>query len=210
MKTADPGYFYDIKESDPCQSVLYMWSVYGCGKEIYDSSSVASSESSDPEPDFCSAIVKDDVNRRAYFFNLTSLYHDDSWYVDTLWYRTSDNRIYYVNFCGQTASPCDSDTSVCVRVPFGSDYKYINGGSTSTQNISIAEMPGSSPSTSVTVTYTNGDKCGKGTYTTKIYINCEEAAHPGYFYNMEETNECEVTLYMWAAAGCGTKVPYVE
>ena len=28
--TADPGYLYDIKESDDCESSLYMYSVVGC------------------------------------------------------------------------------------------------------------------------------------------------------------------------------------
>jgi len=209
--TATPGYFYDADESDPCQTVLYMWSAAGCGKDVTSSSSAMSSASSVPEPDYCSGIVKDEANHRAYFFNLSSLHHDDKTYVDTLWYRTDENTIYYVNFCGQTASACEADdTSVCMRIPFGSDYKYVSGGSTSTQTISIAEMPGSSPSTSVTVTYTNGDKCGNGYYKTKIYVNCQQNAHPGYFYDIDQPNECEATLYMWAAAGCGEKIPYPE
>jgi len=208
--TADPGYFYGANYSDPCESVLYMWAAAGCGRDVTSSSSMMPSDSSIPEPDDCSAIVKDEANHRAYFFNLSSLHHDDTTLTDPLWYRTDDNIMYYVNFCGQT-SHCDSDdTSVCIRFPDGPDYKYVNGGSTSTQTISIAEMPGSSPRTSVTVTYTNGDKCGNGYYKTKMYINCQETADPGYFYDINRTNECEVTLYMWSAAGCGTRIPYPE
>jgi len=216
QQTAEPGYFYNADDSNPCETVLYMWSAAGCGKDVSSTSSSSSSEpssssSSYPQPDYCSAIIKDDKNRQAYFFNLSTLHHDDSTYIDTLWYRTDDNTIYYVNFCGQTASACESDdTSVCMRVPSGYDYSYLSGGSTSTQTISIAEMPGSSPSTSVTVTYSNGDKCSTGNYKTKIYVNCQPDAVPGFFYNIDRPNDCEATLYLWSAAGCGKKIPYIE
>jgi len=159
----------------------------------------------------CKGTVSDVKNHRSYEFDLISLHHDEGTYVDTLWYRTDENTIYYVNFCGQTASACESsDTSVCIRVPDGEDYDYFNGGSTSTQKISIAEAKDQSPSSSVTVTYSDGDKCGSGKYKTKIYVNCQQTANPGYFYKIDESNECDVTLYMWAAAGCGKDVPYIE
>ena len=155
----------------------------------------------------CTGIVTDVKNRRSYEFDLSSLHHDDQTYVDTLWYRTDDNTIYYVNFCGQTASACDSpDTSVCIRKPVGDDYNYTSGGSTSTQKITIAELQDQSPSSSVTVTYSDGDKCSSGRYKTKIYVNCQQTANPGYFYNIDQPSDCKATLYMWAAAGCGREV----
>jgi len=159
----------------------------------------------------CFGVVTDTKNRRAYKFDLSSLHHDDSTYVDTLWYRTDDNVVYYVNFCGQTASACETDdTSVCIRFPDGEDYRYDGGGRTSTQKITIAECPDQSPSSSVTVTYSDGDSCGNGKYKTKIYVNCQQTANPGYFYNIDQHGQCEATLYMWAAAGCGADVPYVD
>jgi len=161
----------------------------------------------------CVGTISDVKNHRSYQFDLSSLHHDDSTYVDTLWYRTDDNTIYYVNFCGQTASACESeDTSVCIRVPDGDDYKYNGGGRTSTQKITIAEASDQSPSSSVTVTYSNGDNCAatNGNYKTKIYVNCQQTANPGYFYNIDQPNSCDATLYMWAAAGCGKEVPYVD
>jgi len=159
----------------------------------------------------CSGTVSDTTNHRSYEFDLSSLHHDDTTYVDSLWYRTDDNVIYYVNFCGQTASACENpDTSVCIRYPDGEDYKYVGGGKTSTQKISIAEAPDQSPSSSVTVTYTDGESCGSGNHKTKIFVNCQQTANPGYFYNIDQPNECDATLYMWAAAGCGKDVPYVE
>jgi len=160
----------------------------------------------------CNGTVTDTKNHHSYAFDLSPLHHNDQTYVDSLWFRTDENNIYYVNFCGQTASACDSDdTSVCIRLPDGDDYKYVNGGSTSTQKISIAEAPNQSPQNSVTVTYSKGDKCGaSGVYKTKIYVNCQQGAEPGYFYDIDETNECEVTLYMYSSAGCGVDVPYVE
>jgi len=158
----------------------------------------------------CVGTVSDTKNKRSYQFDLSPLHHDESTYVDTLWYRTDDNIIYYVNFCGQTASACETpSTSVCIRIPDGEDYQYKSGGNTSTQAITIAEAKDQSPMSSVTVTYSNGDKCGSGKYKTKIYVNCQSTADPGYFYNIDETNDCEVTLYMWAASGCGKEVPYV-
>jgi len=158
----------------------------------------------------CKGTVSDVKNKRSYEFDLSSLHHDDSAYVDTLWYRTDDNVIYYVNFCGQTASACESqDTSVCIRLPEDPEYKYAGGGKTSTQKITIAEARDQSPSSSVTVTYSDGDSCGGGKYKTKIFVNCQQTANPGYFYDIDQPNECEATLYMWAAAGCGKDVPYV-
>jgi len=160
----------------------------------------------------CTGTVSDVKNHRSYKFDLSSLHHDDSTYVDTLWYRTDDNVIYYVNFCGQTASACESDdTSVCIRVPSGEDYQYNSGGKTSSQKITVAEAKDQSPSSSVTVTYSDGDSCSGGKYKTKIYVNCQQTANPGYFYNIEQSSgNCDATLYMWAAAGCGTEVPYVD
>jgi len=159
----------------------------------------------------CYGTVSDTKNHRSYKFDLSSLHHDDTAYVDTLWYRTDDNVVYYVNFCGQTASACESaDTSVCIRIPHGEDYRYAGGGKTSTQKISIAEAPDQSPSSSVTVTYSDGESCGSGNYKTRIFVNCQHTANPGYFYNIDQPNPCEATLYMWAVAGCGQEVPYVE
>jgi len=160
----------------------------------------------------CEGTVSDVKNHRSYKFDLSPLHHDDSTYVDTLWYRTDDNTIYYVNFCGQTASACESDdTSVCIRTPNGEDYKYSSGGKTSSQKITVAEAKDQSPSSSVTVTYSDGDSCASGKYKTKIYINCQQTANPGYFYNIDQSSgNCDSTLYMWAAAGCGKEVPYVD
>jgi len=212
--TADPGFFYDADESNDCETTLYMWSAAGCGKEMPGPTPTSSSSAPSPSSSAsgeCGTTILDEKNKRAYYFDLSRLHHDDHTYVDTLWFRTDDNVIYYVNFCGQTASACESpDTSVCIRIPDGEDYKYVSGGSTSTQNITIAEAQGQSPSSSVTVTYSNGDKCGSGTYKTKMYVNCQATANPGYFYNIDVKNECEVTLYMWSAAGCGVEVPYPD
>jgi len=217
QQTAVPGYFYNIDQPNECEATLYMWSAAGCGRDVpyvgpssSDSSSSASASSSSSDPGFCAGVVKDEKKHRAYEFDLSMLHHNDSTYVDKLWYRTQDNTIYYVNFCGQTASACDTDdTSVCIRIPDGPDFRYVNGGSTSTQTISIAEDPNQSPDSSVTVTYSNGDKCGSGYFKTKMYINCQQTANPGYFYNIDRPNKCEATLYMWSAAGCGKEVPYV-
>jgi len=159
----------------------------------------------------CKGTIKDKKNHRAYEFDLSSLHHDESTYVDTLWYRTDDNIIYYVNFCGQTASACEADdTSVCIRKPDGQDYDYVAGGATSTQSITIAEAPDQTTSSSVTVTYSDGDSCSTGKLKTKIYVNCQQTANPGYFYNIDQPNDCEATLYMWAAAGCGKDVAYPD
>jgi len=157
----------------------------------------------------CKGTVSDTVNKHSYTFDLSSLHHNDQTYVDTLFFRT-DTQIYYVNFCGQTASACESDdTSVCIRIPNGSDYQYVNGGSTSTQKITIAEG-GQSPQNSCTVTYSNGAKCGNSQYKTKIIVNCQNNAVPGFFYDIDQPNDCEATLYMYSAAGCGEDAPYVE
>jgi len=214
--SATPGFFYDADESKDCETTLYMWSAAGCGKEIpgpsssYSSSSSSSSvQSSSSSSDQCGGTVLDEKNKRAYHFDLSGLHHDDQTPIDTLWYRTDKNVIYYVNFCGQSAAGCSSgDTSVCIRQPNGSAYKFVSGGSTSSQNISLAEDPSQSPDKSVTVTYSHGDKCGNGYYTTKFYVNCQPGAIPGYIYRFEETNECEAVLYIWSAAGCGKEVPY--
>jgi len=203
--TANPGYFYNIDESD-CEATLYMWSASGCGKEIPGPSSSSS------QSDTCGGVVKDEKNKRAYKFDLSALHHDETQYTDPLWYRASDGSIYYVNFCGQTASACSSqDTSVCIRREEGSGFRYDSGGSTSSQTISIAEDPHFGPGDSVTVTYSNGAKCPSGgNYKTKIYVNCMKTAIPGYFYNITQTGDCEATLYMWSAAGCGVEVPYQD
>jgi len=162
----------------------------------------------------CVSTITDKKNHKSYEYDLSALHHDDTTYVDTLWYRTDENVIYYVNFCGQTASACESDdTSVCIRVPDGEDYQYFGGGKTSSQKITSQEAKEQSPSTSVTVTYSNGDSCQSDpstNYKTKIYVNCQETANPGYFWKMETKDNCDVTLYMWAASGCGKEVPYVE
>lgn len=157
----------------------------------------------------CKKTIADTTNKRSYEYDLSPLNHPDDTYVDTLWYRTNDNEIYYVNFCGQTASDCETqDVSVCIRQQDGENYKYTSGGKTSTQKITIAEASGQTPSTSVTVTYSDGGSCGSGKHKTKIYVNCQPTANPGYFYNIDQPNSCEATLYMWAASGCGTDVPY--
>jgi len=208
--TATPGYFYDIDESNECMPILYMWAAAGCGKEMpgpypYSSDSSFSSSSSNQ----CGGTILDEKNHRAYNFDLSRLHHDDTTYVDTLWYRTKNNTIYYVNFCGQTAAGCkEGDTSVCIRESKSSDFTFISGGKTSTQTITKAEAPGQSIDTSVTVTYSDGAKCSSGQKKTKLYVNCQETAEPGFFYDIDETNDCEATLYMWSAAGCGKEVPY--
>jgi len=160
----------------------------------------------------CNGTISDTKNHHSYAFDLSPLHHNDQTYVDSLWFRTVENNIYYVNFCGQTASACDSDdTSVCLRLPDGDDYKYVSAGSTTSQKLSIAEAPNQSPQNSVTVTYSKGDKCGEsGVYKTKIYVNCMKDADPGYFYDIDETNDCEATLYMYSSSGCGVDVPYVD
>lgn len=162
----------------------------------------------------CEGTVSDTRNKKSYHYDLSSLYHDDAG-QDVLWYRSDDDTIYYVNPCGQSSSACMApDTCVCIRKEYndptsGTTYDFISGGKTSTQKISIAEASGQSPSSSVTVSYTDGDSCGSGHYSTKLYVNCQPDANPGYFYNMNKKNDCEVTLFMWSAAGCGTEVPYV-
>ena len=207
QETANPGFFYGIDETNSCEPILYMWSSAGCGKRVPYID--PSDSSSSPAPGFCSGIVKDVKGNRSYEFDLSILHHNNSVYDDTLWYRTEDNKIFYVNFCGQTASACESqDTSVCIRVSTPGGYQYISGGSTSTQKISIAEAKDQSPSSSVTVTYSDGEKCGGGRYKTKIYVNCQLSANPGYFYGIDETNPCEPILYMWSSAGCGKEVIY--
>jgi len=206
QETANPGYIYDMDDSNECEVTLYMWSYAGCGKEVPYVSSSSSSSSME-----CGGVVSDVEHHRSYKFDLSSLYHDETTYIDTLWYRTADNVIYYFNFCGQTASACESDdTSVCIRIPDGDVYKYLSGGKTSTQTLSLAEDPSQTPDSSVTVTFSDGDKCGDGNYKTKVYVNCQQDAVPGYFYDIQETSECEATLYMWSAAGCGKEVPYVD
>jgi len=206
---ADPGFFYDVDENDECAVTLYMYSAAGCGKSYSSSSSSSSSASyssstAAPAPDeFCEAVLTKDGS--SYLFDLRALNHGPSATVDTLWYRTSDNDIYYINFCGQTAAPCnDDDTSVCLRVHDSGDYKYINAGSTSTQEFSITH--GLTFGKSITVTYSDGAKCGMGTKKTHLVVNCQDGATPGYFYDMEEISECESTLYMYSSAGCGAPV----
>jgi len=214
QQTATPGYFYDLDDSNKCEPILYMWSAAGCGKEVpYVGSSSSSSapsssaSSSSSGPLTCSKTIRDVKHNHSYEFDLSSLHHNDTYVIDPLWYRASDGSIFYVNFCGQTAAACKShDTSVCIRMRSGGGYEYLSGGSTSTQKFSIAEAPGQSPSTSVTVTYSDGAKCGSGYYKTKIYVNCQRAAVPGFFYDIDETNKCEPILYMWSAAGCGKEV----
>jgi len=152
----------------------------------------------------CGSVITDPMGDISYEFDLSSLHHDESLYIDDLWYRTEDGFIYYVNLCGRSSSPCASDdTSVCVRHPVGDGFKYEGGGKTNTQKISIAEAEGQSPNTSITVTFSDGYNCGSGQYKTKIYINCNPSVKYSYFYNVEQPNECEAILYMWSPAGCG-------
>jgi len=151
----------------------------------------------------CEEAVYDPKTGQSYYFDLSRLHHDNRTYVDSLWYRTDENQIYYVNFCGQTAASCSDDCSVCLRVFDGQgDYKYICAGRTSTQKISIAEAPGKSPADSVTVSYSDGEQCGSGRFSTKIYVNCLDSATPGFIYDINETDRCAVTLYMYSASGC--------
>jgi len=208
-ETAKPGFFYKIEQPNECESILYMWSAAGCGKEVPYTPS--SSSSSSHAPASCSAIITDKEAHHKYEFDLSLLHQNDTT-QDKLWYRTKNGTIYYVNFCGPTVSCSDSDTSVCICIPNGNDDNctHVNGGRTSTQTFSIAEAPNQTAKTSVTVTYSNGDKCGSGYYKTKIYVNCKEDAVPGYFYDIELTDECEATLYLWSAAGCGKEVPYTS
>jgi len=159
----------------------------------------------------CNTTISDTKNRHSYKFDLSQLHHPESTYVDSLWYRTSENNIYYVNFCGQTASACeDTDCSVCLRLVDGEDYKYVSVGKTSSQKFSIAED--GSPQNSVIVTYSDGAKCpsGSGTYSTKISVTCQPNSDPGFFYDIDESDPCNVELFMYSSAGCGEDVPYVE
>jgi len=157
----------------------------------------------------CNITLSDTKNHHSYNFDLTPLHHPDTTYIDSLWYRTTDNNIYYVNFCGQTASACDSDdTSVCLRLPDGDDYKYVNAGSTSTQKAALGDE--GSPQNTIVVTYSNGDKCESGTYTTHLSLTCQPDANPGFFHDIDNDNDCDVTLYMYSASACGKDVPYVD
>jgi len=151
----------------------------------------------------CQAVLFDPSTKQTYYYDLSLLHHNDQTYIDSLWYRTDDNIIFYVNFCGQTASPCQNDTSVCVRIPDGDDYKYVSGGSTSTQTISLSDRNDYPSPNTVMVTYTNGVQCGPGTYTTKLYVTCVPDATPGFFYDFEQKGDCEGSLFMYSAAACG-------
>jgi len=157
----------------------------------------------------CNVTISDTKNHHSYNFDLSPLHHPDNVYIDSLWYRTSDNNIYYINFCGQTASACDDDdTSVCLRLPDGEDYKYVSTGSTTTQTASLNDE--GSPDKSVVVTYSKGSQCGSGTYTTKIVVACQPDADPGFFHDIDESDECSPILYMFSASGCGKDTPYVD
>jgi len=157
----------------------------------------------------CNITISDTKNHHSYNFDLTPLHHPDSVFIDSLWYRTAENNIYYINFCGKTASACEgTDTSVCYRTPDGQDFKYINAGSTSTQKAELGDS--GSPDKTIIVTYSNGDQCSSGTYTTHLRVECQLDANPGFFHDIKKTNDCEVTLYMFSQSGCGVDVPYVD
>lgn len=155
----------------------------------------------------CNITLIDKKNKHAYNFDMTQLHHNDSVYVDSFWYRTPENNIYYINFCGQVASACDQpDTSVCLRVPKGDDFDYLSAGKTSTQEVSLSED--GSPQNSCVVTYSQGAACKSGTYTTHIVVSCQVDADPGFMYDINETDECAPTLFMYSSSGCGVDVPY--
>jgi len=191
-----------------------MWSAAGCGVPVQPTSSSSSGSSPAPTPiptGFCDVTLSDEKKKVSYEFNLTSLYHDNSSAVDYFWYRSAENNIYYVNFCGQSAAGCSRhDTSVCIRLDGQTGHKFVSGGSTSTQK--FASTQGKRIYESVTVTYSNGEDCDAygGKKVTNIVINCQSTATPGYIYDMDEINQCETTLYMWSSAGCGKRVPYVD
>jgi len=200
--TAEPGFFYDVDETDKCQPILFMYSAAGCGKSVGSSSSSSSSGSVTPT-DFCAATVSE--GGKSYHFDLTPLYHSDQTPVDALWYRTVENNVYYVNFCGQSSSCAYGDTSVCIRLKdSGFTYVFVSGGSTSTQKFSRTK--GEPIDKSITVTYSDGSKCGSDKMKTNLVIYCHPDADPGFFYDIDIISECEATLYMYSAAGCGKEV----
>jgi len=190
QKGAVPGFFYDIDDSDPCSVILFMYSSAVCGERNHSSE--------------CEATLT--KGGQAYHFDLRPLHHDDHAYVDPIWYRTDENYLYFVNFCGQTAILCDNGkcgrTSVCVK---DLDRQCYSGGRTSTQEFSIT--PDMTFGKSITATYSDGAKCGDNKrMKTHIVVNCISDATPGYIYDYEEINECEVRLFMWSSAGCGEAV----
>jgi len=197
-KGQKPGQIYKFENTSLCEASLFMYSEAACPVSPYSSSS--SSSSPVPPPVKCEATLTH--AGASYHYDLNPLYHDDHTYVDNLWYRTEDNNVYYVNFCGQTAMACETkDTSVCIRYSDGGDVKFVNGGSTSTQEFSITK--GQPIGQSITVTYSDGAKCQGGKKKTKLVVNCKEDAKPGFFYDIDETNDCEATLFMYSASGCG-------
>jgi len=178
-----PGYIYNYENTSACELSLFMYSQAGCPVG--------------PAPVKCETTLTQ--AGKDYFYDLSALYHDQHTLVDPLFYKTEDDT-YYVNFCGQTATACEShDTSVCIRYADGGDYKYVNGGSTSTQTFSSTE--GQPAGQSVTVTYSKGDKCKGGLKKTNLVVNCKDAT-PGFFYDIKEIDDCETTLYMYSASGC--------
>ena len=127
----------------------------------------------------------------------------DGW--DYFQYWTPDN-VYLVNLCGTTAADCHPNSSVCIRRPKGTGFVFESGGLTETQTFSATK--GHSVQDSVTVSYSEGHKCGSGSFKTNIEVNCLETADPGFFYDLRPINDCEVTLSMYSVHGCGK--PFVD
>jgi len=152
----------------------------------------------------CQSFVTDPNTGKTYYYDISPLYHNDSVYIDVIWLRLPNGEIYYVNFCGQTSSACEEeDTTVCIRLHDGPGWKYVSGGSTSTQKITASDRPDYPSPETVLVTYSHGVKCGTGRYTTKFYITCR-GVDPGFIYNFENSSFCEGSLFLYSVAGCPT------
>ena len=154
----------------------------------------------------CSPVIKYPSVKKAFKYDLTSLWHS-SGDVDNLYgYDENYNTIVSVNICGESSLSCVGPVQSAACGFIGQDP--VSYGDLKTQ--AFYAYNGMEPGKGVNVTYSGGTRCSSGgKHSVHVLIKCSDAIEP-YVYTAEVDGyeACEANLYVYAQAGCGVATKY--
>jgi len=155
------------------------------------------------DPFNCTNIVVDDKHGKAWQYDLTSLYHDNT-FSDSLYFQSSNGDLTYFNLCGVTTTTCSPSSPVCKRSGLWSTMGY---GDLHTQQMVVIEKEDVDSGKGVTVHYTNGEYCpGTAGSSSTIHVVCgtDEVVTELSL----SRDGCSITATIVSQAGCGFAAPY--
>lgn len=159
----------------------------------------------------CSETINYDKAKVAYNYDLITLYHTARSHDYLSYFSQATEATYTMNICGESASSCSPSTSSASVCGFSNEFGIMNLGLTNTQEMGVIDNKDVEPGKGVLVKYSKGDVCPDGRHRSSlIQVRCFETTSPYIYDASEDSDYCEVTFFIYAAAGCGTETKYVS